>query len=481
MHDMPECANWADIPLEERVRRVCALRHALAENPQSFVDVVALPFRRSPVETLAGEILPLADACAFLERNAVKILSPRRLGASGRPAWLMGVDAEIRREPYGTILIISPQNYPLMLAGIQTVQALVAGNRVLWKPAPGTRQVANLFAETLVNLGVPPIALMVLDESIDVIRPWLGRVDKVILTGSQLTGKAVMRDLAEHLTPSVMELSGCDPSIVLPDADLDLVANCLRFGLEFNGSASCIAPRRILVDQSVAEPLAEKLASALTCLPPVASSINTRNRLNEVGQAALQDGAKLIVGELPCAEPTHPLVFDFVRPEMRLVQEDLMAPVVSIIRVANADEALAAARHCPYRLGASIFGSVRMAHDVARRIDAGCVIINDLIVPTADPRLPFSGRGTSGFGVTRGAEGLLEMTRIKTISTRRHGPRFHLRRQDSHTTDILRAQLQFAHGRSRWKRFAGSVRLLSSVRNLLQDRSFAKENETHES
>ncbi len=367
---MSECAAWSAIALEERIRRVCALRHVLAEDPDPFVDLVQLPFRRTRAETLAGELIPLADACEFLERSALKILRPRRLGASGRPLWLFGVDATIEREPLGTVLIVGPRNYPLMLSGIQAVQALVCGNRVLWKPAPGTKPIASLLAETLVKLGVLPSALIVLDEEVESVPSWLDQVDKVFLTGSQPAGRAVMRMLAERLIPSVMELSGSDPVVVLPDADLDLVAHCVRFGLTFNGSASCIAPRRILVEPSQADRLAEKLVAAVSTIPPLALSRDTQTRLNELGRLAITEGATLIAGQLPCQEPATPLLFDFVRPEMTLLHEDLMAPVASLVRVSNTTEALAVAHASRFQLGASIFGSIPAAQAVARRIES---------------------------------------------------------------------------------------------------------------
>ena len=111
---------------------------------------------------------------------------------------------------------------------------------------------------------------------------------------------------------------------------------------------------------------------------------------------------------------------------MRLLREDVFAPWLALVPVTDMEQALDALSACPYALGAAIFGPERAARALAPRIPAGSVCINDLIVPTADPRLPFGGRGRSGFGVTRGAEGLLEMTVIKTVSTRRGRFRPHL-------------------------------------------------------
>jgi acyl-CoA reductase-like NAD-dependent aldehyde dehydrogenase len=391
--------RWADVPVRERIARVCGLRHVLAENPQPWIDAVSLPFRNGPAETLAAEIIPLADACRFLEKNAPKLLKPKRLGHRGRPMWLFGVDAEIRREPLGTILIIGPVNYPLMIPGIQAVQALVAGNHVVIKPAPGTRAAMALLVDTLHKLGVPCNACICLGEGKEEVGLWLEHIDKVVLTGSAETGKAVLHDLAPHLLPSVMELSGFDSAIVLADADLDLAAHCLRFGLDFNGANSCIAPRRIFAGGAVADQLIAKLPG-----------VENITRFREVGD---------------------------------------------VIEATNAH---------PFRLGASIFGSAQAARDIAARLDVGCVVINDMIVPTADPRIPFGGRGQSGFGVTRGTQGLLEMTAIKTISLRRHGPRLHLLPSNEHTAEILEAQLAASHRKTLAARAAGFLQLLRAGR-----------------
>jgi delta 1-pyrroline-5-carboxylate dehydrogenase len=130
----------------------------------------------------------------------------------------------------------------------------------------------------------------------------------------------------------------------------------------------------------------------------------------------------------------------------------------------NVEEAIAATNNHPYRLGASIFGSIALAREVAARLDVGSVVINDLIVPTADSRLPFGGRGESGFGTTRGSEGLLEMTAIKTVSIRRHGPRPHLMPANEHTCEILAGQLAASHARTLAARIAGLLKLTRAGR-----------------
>src|SRR5450432_2998160 len=130
---------------------------------------------------------------------------------------------------------------------------------------------------------------------------------------------------------------------------------------------------------------------------------------------------------------------------MRILQEDIMSPHLAIVRVSSTDEALAAYEKCRYQLGASVFGEEAAARNLAARMSAGSIVINDIVAPTVDPRLPFGGRKHSGFGVTRGREGLLEMTQIKTISIRRGKP-LHLHPQADRAGPLMLAYFKVAHG-----------------------------------
>ena len=143
----------------------------------------------------------------------------------------------------------------------------------------------------------------------------------------------------------------------------------------------------------------------------------------------------------------RPLLLAGVEPHMAIARTDLAAPVLSLIAVDSDAHALEAAEHCRYQLGATIFGAEAGAHALADQVAAGVVVINDLIVPTADPRVPFGGRKASGFGLTRGAEGLLELTQMKTV-IRRHGSfRPHFDPSGPDEERLLANFLQVAHAR----------------------------------
>ena len=438
--------TWALLNVKARARTVGLLRHVIAEDPDRFINAITIPHRRDAAETLAAELTPLAEACRFLQQRAHVILRNRRVGAYRRPIWLFGVTSEVRREPWGRVLILAPSNYPLMLAGIQTIQALVAGNAVMLKPAPGCSAIGRVFVDSLYEVGVPTGVLTLLDEDPSKLDGAFSTADKVILTGSRTTGRAVLARLTDRLTPSVMELSGCDAVFVQSDADLALAARCLAFGLSLNSSATCMAPRRIFANERIADALVEKLRDAIDAIGKVTVSPDEAQMINELAGEALTQGASIAAGTLPVESS---LVLDHCTPAMRIMQADLMAPATFIVRTKSDAEAIAQSNQCEYRLGATIFGQADTAMKLASRLDVGGVIINDMIVPSADARLPFGGRGGSGFGITRGAEGLLDMTRPKTVIIRRGGPMPYLGKPKANVDAMLRGYLKSTHSR-RW-------------------------------
>jgi len=176
--------SWVAMPVQGRVRVLRAARHRMAERAEEFAAAISPLLARSKADTLMSEVLPLLDACKFLEREAARLLRPRRLGLSGRPLWLGGVRAEIYREPLGHVLIIGPANYPLFIPGVQALQALAAGNSVTWKPGMGGAAVAALVARALRESGLPEGVLTVTEESVEAAQRELERgADKVIFTG----------------------------------------------------------------------------------------------------------------------------------------------------------------------------------------------------------------------------------------------------------------------------------------------------------
>ena len=397
--------QWAAVSVSDRLVVVRKIRDGLANDAANYVDLFPATLRRTRADSLTTEIIPLAEACRFLELEAKRTLAPRRLPTRGRPLWLGGVDIELRREPLGVVLIIGPSNYPLFLPGVQALQALVAGNAVIVKPGSGGRVVMEALARLANHAGLPADVLTVLDETVESARGAIrSGVDKVVITGSVESGKSVLRAAAESLTPVIAELSGDDPVFVLPGADVRRAIAAIRFGIELNGGQTCIAPRRVIASSEFAAPIREALGH-----------------------------------------------------------------VISVIEVATEEEALTLAARSPYALGASVFGEEKAGRRFARSICAGVVVVNDIIVPTADPRVPFGGRRDSGFGTTRGAEGLLAMTAPKAVLVQRAKRLRHLEAPPGNAEELFLAHLSANHSdgwRDRlrgWRRFGQVIAQVRKV------------------
>ena len=447
-----------------------AFRHTLVESVEELHAGVPIP-SRTLTQTTVAEALPLAAACRWLERKGGRVLRDRRLGVWGRPPWLPGVRGRVTREPHGAVLILGTWNYPVFLVGVQALQAVAAGNAVTIKPGRGCEAVTRTLTDLLYAAGLPRELLSATDDSAETGEAAVAAgFDHVVLTGSAETGRRVLRAAAETLTPCTVELSGSDAVLIGGDADLDRAARCVAFGLHFNGGATCIAPRRVFVSDRHADAFLAKLSPLLhpvrmpralreAAVPLVAEALRAGAVAVDSGSPAAGNAADSVtttpaglpesvrvrtpkdsggVVDGPDTESddhtrrrprSRPVVLDRCEPSMRLLRSDVFAPVLAVVRCRDAEDMLAKADACPYALGASVFG----ADSRLRGVRAGCVTVNDLIVPTADPRVPFGGIGESGFGVTRGPEGLLSMTRPRVVLERRGNQLPHL--DEPHETD----------------------------------------------
>lgn len=465
-------ASWSALSLPDRLEVLRKARHIIAANPCALAETIpsnlASSLHRNLADSLVAEVLPLAEACRFLEREAPSLLRPIKLGGRGRPIWLHGVESEIQRVPLGLVLLIAPSNYPLFLPAVQALQAIAAGNAVLWKPAVGGDSAARALARVLRTAGLPQYLLQILDTTvhsgIEAIR---AGVDKVFLTGHADTGRGVMQELAAMLTPSVMELSGCDPVFILPGADMERATEALAFGMRLNGSATCMAPRRVFAPGAMMQELLARLSPKLGQIEPVTLNPKERKLLDTVLRDAEQGGAVILRDGRQADAVTPTLVID-ATPEQAIMKTDLFAPVLTFCAVEGEEAALQAQAQCPYALTAAIFGPEAAASRLAGRLQVGTVLINDLIVSTADPRVPFGGRGASGFGVTRGREGLLEMTTTRTILHQKSRSLRPYATTGKAHEEFFSSFIQAMHAGSIKARYLGFRRLLNSARKLEQ-------------
>jgi acyl-CoA reductase-like NAD-dependent aldehyde dehydrogenase len=398
---------WQTTELRTRLRMIRQVRSELARSAYLLVEAFPAELRARPAERLASEIIPLAEACRFLEQNAESILSPVRIARRNPSFWLRGIEIEERRDPYGVIFVIGPANYPLFLPGVQALQALVAGNAVVLKPGTGGGRVIAVFKELLRRAGIADDLLMILEEDIALVRAVLeAGVDKVVFTGSYEAGRAVYRLAADAVTPIILELTGSDPVFVLQGADLDRAVDAVAFGLRWNGGNTCIAPRRIFVAESEAELFGVLL-------------------------------------DMKCPEA---------------------AGLLPVVRFQDEAEALELASQSRFALGASVFGKREAACAFARKVRAGLVVVNDMIMPTADPRVAFGGRDRSGFGKTRGAAGLLEMTVTKAVVAQEARRLRHLEPLTPSAAELFSAYANIAHAAPWGARLRAVPRLMRARR-----------------
>lgn len=410
--------DWARAEIPTRVSIIARFRQNLLLKRDSILEALG-PLRphSNRGELLASELIPLLDACRFLEQQASRILAPKRLTRKGQPIWLWGIENTIHREALGRILILAPSNYPLFLPIVQALHAWTAGNSVWLKSAPGSLPLHNLLQQIFRDSGGSDTLFMLLGEAQECLPENLSKVHKVILIGSAQAGIEVGRLAAEALIPFTAELSGWDSVFIHPEADMEKAARAVAFGLSLNQGRTCVAPRRIFL-RSSPENFERHFSEAIKERP--SSPLNHNEQKLVTRECAL--GAQPI-----SASPGHgPVLLSRIHSKSDLLLEETFGALAILCVTESDEDALQQAQRCSYALGASLFGPEAWCRELAHRLPAQVVSINDIVVPSADPRLPFGGSGKSGFGRMRGAEGLLEMTQTRTVSVRQGGSLDHL-------------------------------------------------------
>lgn len=460
---------WAGVSMRRRLRYVRRLRHLFAETAETLALTVTQDIGRAADEVLVTDIMPTADACRFLEKQATRVLKTRRIPLSQRPMWLLGSVDWVQRRPHGVVGIIGTWNYPIYLNAIQIAQALVAGNGVLWKPSELTPATAAFVHDLFLRAGFPADLFIRLPATREA-GPILAEsaIDYMVFTGSAEVGRKIARRLGERLIPSTLELSGCDALIVCGDADIDMAARAVWFGVALNSGQTCLALRRIFVDRKRYAEFLEKLrgharGARSEPLALLSQAIQAERLIN----SAIESGAKLLTSDAsPRAEddpPRFPATFVVdARPEMAIAQEASFAPIAGVMPFDTIVDVLRALEMCPFSLGVSIFARDRaMALALAERMDSGSVTINDTIAATAHPAVPFGGSRSSGWGVTQGPEGLLAMTVPRAVSYRKGSYRPHYQMdKDPATMEMMRGMLQWNHAPRMRARLAGLWRMM---------------------
>jgi acyl-CoA reductase-like NAD-dependent aldehyde dehydrogenase len=326
--------------------------------------------------------------------------------------------------------VIGPWNYPVFTPIGVIASALAAGNAVVFKPSELTTAVGRFLADAFAEV-VPeqPVLQVVTGDGTTGNALCLAGVDKVSFTGSPATGRKVMAACAERLTPVVLELGGKDAMIVDEDADVDDAAEQAVWGGMANAGQTCLAIERVYVVDRVYDRFLRRVVELAGKLHPGAApdadyGPMTLPRQLEVIRRHLTDaidrGARAVVGGPDAVRPPYvePVVLVDVPDDALLMREETFGPVLPVIRVRDADEAVERANANPYGLGAAVFAG-RRAERIARALRSGTTSINSVLTFAAMPSLPMGGVGESGFGRIHGPDGLRELARPKAVTRQR--------------------------------------------------------------
>ncbi|MGF6997958.1 aldehyde dehydrogenase [Paraburkholderia sp. GAS32] len=426
---------WSALGPSERRALLMKAAHALEARSEAFAAVMAAETGASAM--WAGFNVHLA-AGGLMEAAALTTQIGGELIPSDVPGSLaMGV-----RQPAGVVLGIAPWNAPVILAVRAIALPLACGNTVVLKGSevcPGTH---GLIIEVLQEAGLPKgVVNFVTNAPADasaVVEALIAhpKVRRVNFTGSTHVGKIIAATCARYLKPSVLELGGKAPLIVLDDADLDAAVNAAAFGAFANSGQICMSTERIVVDERIADQFVAKLAQKARGLPlgdprkgPVVLGsvvdMSTVQRCNALIDDALAKGATLVCGGKADSTLMPATLLDHVTPAMRIYGDESFGPVKGIVRVKSEDEAVACANDNEYGLSSAVFSrDIARAMNVARRIESGICHVNGPTVHD-EAQMPFGGVKGSGFGRFGGQAGIAEFTDLRWITvqtTPRHYP-----------------------------------------------------------
>jgi succinate-semialdehyde dehydrogenase/glutarate-semialdehyde dehydrogenase len=431
-------AAWGGIGVRKRIAVLREFQRRLHEKKSEIAEAITREAGKPSAEALTTEVLVVLDAARFLIDNAYRLLRDEPVPHGNLATKLK--TGRLLREPYGVVGIISPWNYPFSIPATETLAALVAGNAVVLKPSEFTSLVALELASLLHTAGVPKDVFQVVvgdgATGAALIHSPDGRgIDKLVFTGSVATGKRIATAAAERLLPVVLELGGKDPMLVLDDADVDVASSAAVWGAFLNAGQTCLSVERCYVHRSLYEAFlkscvekTEKLnvGHGLDHATDVGPMIHERQlRIVETHvENAVAHGARVLAGgsRFPELGPNFfkPTVLADVTHEMLIMREETFGPVLPVMAFDSDDEAVRLANDSEFGLAASVWTrDSERGERLARRIQAGTVMVNDVVSCFGISEAPHGGVKSSGVGRAHGRFGLEEMVRLKYVDVDR--------------------------------------------------------------
>jgi succinate-semialdehyde dehydrogenase/glutarate-semialdehyde dehydrogenase len=418
-------AGWAALPITERA---AVLRRAAVLLREGTEDLALLVTREmgKPLAESRAEVEKCATACDWYAEHAAALLADEPVETAADRSW-------IGYEPVGVVLAVMPWNFPLWQVLRFAAPALMAGNAALLKHSPNTTGCAIAVQRLFAAAGAPDglfTALVVAEPDVPALTARLigdPRIGAVTITGSERAGRAVGTAAGGAIKKSVLELGGSDPFVVLADADLPRVAALAARGRFLNAGQSCISPKRLVVDSSVAEEFTRLLVTeveALTVADPQAPGTDVGpmaradllEAVHRQVEASVAAGARLLTGGRRLEGPGTfyaPTVLADVRPGVPAYDEEVFGPVAAVIAVDGDEEAVRVANDTRFGLGASVWtADPERGIAVARRIRSGAAFVNAVVA--SDVRMPFGGTRASGYGRELAAAGIREFVDVRT-------------------------------------------------------------------
>jgi acyl-CoA reductase-like NAD-dependent aldehyde dehydrogenase len=425
--------EWEAMGIEGRHHWLGKLRDWLLDNQERVLDTMQLETGKVRADA-SNEPGYLADLINFYGSKAASFIGEE----SVRPhsPLLASKKLRIQYRPHPVVGIISPWNFPLILSLGDAIPALQAGCAVVVKPSEFTPLgVAEVVEAWKTEIGGPDVFDCVHGTG-ETGGALVDGVDFIQFTGSDRTGRKVMARAAETLTPVSLELGGKDPMIVLADADLDRAANAAAWGGMMNSGQICMSVERIYVEEPAYDEFVGKLTAEVGRLrqgPDDSSSPKDVGAMTSPNQTAiveehvsdaLASGARALTGGKRAEGPGdyfEPTVLVDVDHSMKVMRDETFGPVVGVMKVGNAEEAIRLANDSPYGLSGSVFGERERAEQVARRVECGAINVNDVLINYFAMDVPMGGWKQSGIGFRHGEPGIKKYCRSESLVITRFG------------------------------------------------------------
>ena len=420
-------------PIANRKKRLKDLLRWIQSNRDRVKEAVFSDFNKPPTEVDISEIYPVVGEIRHALRHIDRWARPVKIDA---PFNYLGTRSEVRYEPKGVCLILSPWNFPFNLALGPLVSCLAAGNTAILKPSELTPYTARLLGEMVKEVFHGEV--MVVEGGAEVAGLLLRLpFDHLFFTGSPAIGKVVMKAAADHLTSVTLELGGKSPAIIDQSANITETAKRIAFGKFLNNGQTCIAPDYLLVHHSVAEPLINALKKQVTKLfgdknridehsPSYGRIVNSNHfqRLKLLLEDATQGGAKIEMGGAMNSESRffHPVILSQVPAHARLMEEEIFGPILPIIPFGQVEEVVQYVNSKPKPLALYIFGQDKsFRKHILDHTSSGTACVNDCVLQFTHPNLPFGGVNNSGIGKSHGYYGFLAFSNQKPVLRQKSG------------------------------------------------------------